>query len=87
MLPGGDDNARSPLDPTYCLATHPQRIGSIQQLPFRTLQHPPLLDQVLQDRPPLRNVVVDAVFAFLQERVFAKCEIVARVIGLIERRG
>lgn len=60
-------DSRSPLHPTDRLPTHAQCIGSIQQPPFRTLQHPSLLYQILQHRSSLSYVIIYTIFTFLQE--------------------
>jgi len=70
-------NSRSPLNPANSLPAQPQRVRSVQQSPLRPLQHAPLLHQILQDRPPLRNVLIYRVLALLQERMFAQGEVLA----------
>ena len=68
-------NSRSPLDPTNSLPAQPQRVCRVQQSPLRPLQHAPLLHQILQDRPPLRDILIYRVLALLQKCMFAQGEV------------
>jgi hypothetical protein len=88
LRPHSRSHSRSPLDPSDRLPTQPQRVGCIQQPPLRPLQDPPLLHQVLQHGPSLRDVPVDTILALLEEGVFAQRKVLARrrgVVGLIQR--
>jgi len=60
----------SPLDPPDHLPTQSEGVGGIQQPFMCPLEHFFLIDQVVQDCPPLSKEVVQSVFGVLDEAMF-----------------
>lgn len=72
-------HSRPALNPGDGLPAQSQRVGGVQQPRPRALEDTALLDEVLQDRPALGNVLVNVVLRLADERVFAQRIVFARV--------
>jgi len=62
----------SSFNPTDNIPAHTQRVRSIQQPLLSPLQHVSLIHQIVQNRPPLRDIIIQRALRVLNETMLSQ---------------